>query len=207
METWDSHKRTTLKGVSEDQLPVNEPMEESEDPDGEHAQHSGNPVEEGDLIDKEGGDENEEPLRPAQSTEESLAPHEEAEYEEPKSNVEYLSESDEEEDDLDDVSPALDNEGEVHSSGYNLRKRKTINYGETRNYKTTATVLYQHGKVSEMSDEFIKRLDEEKPLEPKDMFKRCVGICMNQISAKTGVKKHCEEAVSAILRNLDNWKT
>ena len=48
----------------------------------------------------------------------------------------------------------------------------------------------------------MKRLDEEKPLEPKDMFKRCVGICMNQMSAKAGIKKHGEEAVSAILKEF-----
>ena len=61
-----------------------------------------------------------------------------------------------------------------------------------------------------MSDEFLKRLDEEKPLEPKDMFKRCVGICMNQMSAKAGIKKHGEEAVSAILKEfgqLEHMKT
>ena len=61
-----------------------------------------------------------------------------------------------------------------------------------------------------MSGEFIKRLDEEKPLEPKDMFKRCVGICMNQMSGKAGIKKHGEEAVSAILKEfgqLEHMKT
>ena len=81
-------------------------------------------------------------------------------------NVEHPLGSNEEErdeeDDLDDDSPALDNEGKVHSSGYNLRNRKVINYGETRNYKTKATVLYQHGEVSEISDEILKRLDKEK---------------------------------------------
>ena len=53
-----------------------------------------------------------------------------------------------------------------------------------------------------MSDEFIKKLEEKRPIEPKDMFKRCVGICMNQMSAKPGIKKHGEEAVSAILKEL-----
>ena len=85
---------------------------------------------------------------------------------------------------------------------YTVKKRKVINYGETRNYKTTATVLYQYGEVSRMSGEFLKRLDEERPLEPKDMFKRCVGICMNQMSAKAGIKKHGEEALSAILKEF-----
>ena len=49
-------------------------------------------------------------------------------------------------------------------------------------------MLYQYGEVSEMNNEILKRLDEEKSLEPKDMFKRCVGICMNQMSAKTGLR-------------------
>ena len=42
------------------------------------------------------------------------------------------------------------------------------------------------------------------------MFKRCVGICMNQMSAKAGIKKHGEEAVSAILKEfgkLEHMKT
>ena len=61
-----------------------------------------------------------------------------------------------------------------------------------------------------MSDEFLKRLDEERPLEPKDMFKRCVEIYMNQMSAKAGIKKHGEEVVSAILKEfgqLEHMKT
>ena len=110
----------------------------------------------------------------------------------------------------DDVSSTLDGEDKTHSSGYNLRKRKPINYGETRNYKTTATILYQHGEVSETSDRFVERLNEGKLLEPKNMFKRCVGICMNQMSAKAGIKKHGEEAVSAILKEfgqLEHMKT
>ena len=137
-----------------------------------------------------------------QSTDETLISHEEAESEGPESNEELSSVPEEEDDNPNDVSPDLDSEGEAHSSAYNLRKRKPINYGETRNYKTAATILYQYGKVSEMSDEFLKRLDEGKSLEPKDMFKRCVGICMNQMSAKAGIKKHGEEAVSAILKEF-----
>ena len=43
-----------------------------------------------------------------------------------------------EEENLEDNSPNPDDEGEVHSSGYNFRKRKPINYGEARNYKTKA---------------------------------------------------------------------
>ena len=80
-----------------------------------------------------------------------MTPHEDVEYKEPEPNEKYPSGSDEEEcgeeNDSDDASSAQDNKDGVHSSGYNLRKRKTINYGETRNYKTTATVLYQHEKV------------------------------------------------------------
>ena len=53
-----------------------------------------------------------------------------------------------------------------------------------------------------MSEAFLKGLDEGKSLEPKDMFKRCVGICMNQMSAKAGIKKDGEEAVSVILKKL-----
>ena len=106
----------------------------------------------------------------------------------------------------DDGSPALDGEDETHSSGYNLRKRKPINYGETRNYKTTATILYQHGKVSETSDRFVERLNEGKLLEPPNMFKRCVGICMNQMSAKTGIEKHGGQS-ARYSRNLDSWST
>ena len=56
----------------------------------------------------------------------------------------------------------------------------------------------------------MKRQDEEKSLEAKDMFKRCVGICMNQMSAKAGIKKHGEEAVSAMLKEfgqLEHMKT
>ena len=57
-----------------------------------------------------------------------------------------------------------------------------------------------------MNDQILKRLDEEKVLEPKDMFKRCVGICMNQMSAKAGIKKHGEEAVSAISKEFGQLK-
>ena len=57
-----------------------------------------------------------------------------------------------------------------------------------------------------MSNEFIKRLDEEKPLKPKDMFKRCVGICMNQMSAKTGIKKHGETILKEF-GQLEHMKT
>ena len=42
------------------------------------------------------------------------------------------------------------------------------------------------------------------------MFKGCVGICMNQMSAKAGIKRHGEEAVSAILKEfgqLEHTKT
>ena len=56
----------------------------------------------------------------------------------------------------------------------------------------------------------MERLNEGKLLEPKNMFKRCVGICMNQMSAKAGIKKHGEEAVSAILKEfgqLEHMKT
>ena len=61
-----------------------------------------------------------------------------------------------------------------------------------------------------MNDQILEELNEEKALEPEDMFKRCVGICMNQMSAKAGIKKHGEEAVSAILSEigqLENMKT
>ena len=63
-------------------------------------------------------------------------------------------------------------------------------------------MLYQYGEVSEMNNDILKRLDNEKSLEPKDMFKRCVGICMNQKSAKSGIKKHGEETVSTILKEF-----
>ena len=63
-------------------------------------------------------------------------------------------------------------------------------------------LLQEFLRMEPISDEILKRLDEEKPLEPKDMFKRCVGICMNQMSAKTGIKKHGEEAVSAELKEF-----
>ena len=36
----------------------------------------------------------------------------------------------------------------------------------------------------------------------KDMFKRCVGICMNQMTAKAGIKKHGEAAITAILEEF-----
>ena len=119
-----------------------------------------------------------------------------------ESEAKLDKEEHEEEDNQKHNPPTLYGEGEVHSSGYNLRKREPINYGKARKYKIKATVLYQYGGVSEMNDEILKRLDEEKVLEPKDMFKRCVGICMNQMSAKAGIKKHGEEAVSAILKEF-----
>ena len=48
----------------------------------------------------------------------------------------------------------------------------------------------------------MTKLNQEEAVEPKDMFKRCVGVCMNQMSAKAGIKKHGEEAVTAILKEL-----
>ena len=117
-------------------------MEESEDPGDEHTEQGGEPIEGGDPINEEEENEDEEPTGPAQSTDKASIPHKEAECEELKSNEEYSSGPNKEGNDPDDVSPVLDSEGEAHSSGYNLRKRKPINYGETRNYKTTATILY-----------------------------------------------------------------
>ena len=93
-------------------------------------------------------------------------------------------------------------EEETHSSGYNLRKRKEINYRESRNYNTTATVLYQHGEVTKVKENLVAKINQEEAVEPRDMFKRCVGVCMNQMSARAGIKKHGEEAVTAILKEF-----
>ena len=138
----------------EDQLSIDEHKEESEDPDDEQTEEDGEPIKGGDPINEEEENEDQEPTGPAQSTDEASIRHEEAEREEPESNEEYSSGPDEENDDPNDVSLVLNSEGEAHNIGYNLRKRKPINYGETRNHKTTATILYQYGKVAEMSDKF-----------------------------------------------------
>ena len=62
----------------------------------------------------------------------------------------------------------------AHSSGYNLRKRKEVNYREARKYKTTATILYQYGKVPKTKKEdLMASFNQEEAVKPKDMFKRC----------------------------------
>ena len=61
-----------------------------------------------------------------------MEPEESEPDEEPEAELD--KEECDEEDNLEDNPSPLDDEGEVHSSGYNLRKRKPINYGETRNY-------------------------------------------------------------------------
>ena len=71
---------------------------------------------------------------------------EEMESEREQDNTD-ANESDEEEDNRDDDPVAPREEG-AHSSGYNLRKRKEVNYREARKYNTTATVLYQYGEAS-----------------------------------------------------------
>ena len=109
-------------------------MEESEDPDDEQTEQDGEPIEGGDPINEEEENKDKNPTGLTQSTDEASISHEEAESEGPKSNEEYSSGPEEEDNDPNDVSPALDSEGETHSSGYNLKKRKPINYGETRNY-------------------------------------------------------------------------
>ena len=43
---------------------------------------------------------------------------------------------------------------------------------------------------------------EQDNLEPQDMFKRCVGVCLNQMTAKTGIKKHGQTAITAILKEF-----
>ena len=56
----------------------------------------------------------------------------------------------------------------------------------------------------------MTKIDQGKAMKPRDMFKRCVGICMNQMSAKAGIKKHGKEAVAAILKEfgqLEHMKT
>ena len=101
-------------------------------------------------------------------------------------------------------------ENGTHSSSYNLRERKKINYSETRKYNTAATVLYQYGEPSGVKENLVAALNGEKAVEPNDMFKTCVGICMNQMSAKAGIRKHGEEAVTAKLKEfgqLEHMKT
>ena len=105
------------------------------------------PIEGGDQINVAEENEDENPTESAQPTDEVLISNEEAENEGSEVDKELSSEPGGGDDNPDDVSPTLDGEGKAHSSGYNLRKRKPINYGETRNYKTTATILYQHGEV------------------------------------------------------------
>ena len=128
------------------------------------------------------------------SIEEVLISHESEEHKGSELDVEPATDSDgeecEEENNLRNNSSIPDDEDETHNSGYNFRKRKPVDYNKTRNYKTKATILYQYGKVSATNNEILKRLDEEKSLEPKEMFKRCVGICMIQMSAKADINKH-----------------
>ena len=70
----------------------------------------------------------------------------------PGQDVTDANESDEGEDSGNEDSIASAKE-ETHSSGYNLRKRKEINYRDARKYKTTATILYQYGKVPKTKKE------------------------------------------------------
>ena len=78
-------------------------MEESEGPGNEHTEQDGLPVKGRDLIDNEEENEGEEPTGPAQSTNEASISHVEPECEEPKSNEEYFSGPDKEDNDPDDL--------------------------------------------------------------------------------------------------------
>ena len=212
--TEDPHSVENIMEESEDFEPLTNETEENQDLSTEQAL----PIKERREIHNKVAHEEEsnleEPFDSLQPTDESLTELKSIKLEETTSEEESESEHTEtshvDGEELDNDSPSSDNEDEVHSSGYNLRKREPINYSEARAYKTKATVLYQHGKVSKVNDQILKKLNEEKALEPEDMFKKCVGICMNQMSAKAGIRKHGEEAVSAILKEfgqLENMKT
>ena len=85
------------------------------------------------------------------SIEEVPDAHESVEPEGSELDVEPSTNSDgkecEDEDNPKNNFPIPDDEDETHNSGYNLRKRKPVDYNKTRNYKTKATILYQYGKV------------------------------------------------------------
>ena len=139
------------------------------------------------MNDRNKQDKDQETHNPGQDLEDTISLPKEMGSNDPEPITTEASGSNDEESVQDDETSVPGNEKEVHSSGYNLRKRKDIDYSETRKYNTTATVLYQYGKLSEVKGNLITKLDQGEALEPRDMFKRCVGICMNQMSAKAGI--------------------
>ena len=83
---------------------------------------------------------------------------------------------------------------------YNLRKREPINYDDTKRYK--ARVLYQNGLVLEDNRKILEENLNKDNHKTKDMFKRCLGICINKMTAKADIKKHGEAAITAILKEF-----
>ena len=154
--------------INEDSQLTSEIVEENEDPDVEQMQQSKERIEDNGPITHEEEDQSEEPFDPLQSTDKGSISQEDMEPDksEPgeESETKLDKEEHDEEDNLKDSPPTPNDEDELHSSGYKLRKREPINYGKARRYKTKAAVSYQYGEVSKVNDQILKTLDEEKVL-------------------------------------------
>ena len=102
-------------------------------------------------------------------------------------------------------------EGVNSDARYNLRKRKQINYDDVK--RRSARTLYQHGTLVADTEEALEELLEynhlntntniQKPgMTRAGMYKECVGICMTQMTAKAGIRKHGQDAIMAILKEF-----
>ena len=170
---------THNEGTNEESPQPGEPMDEDQDTQHEDMERSEPMIDEQDQDVKLDEDKIKDIDEHTQDTEEISTPIGETGEDEQEPVPADTLEPDEEENNQDDDCRVPDEEEGTHSSGYNLRERKKINYSETRKYNTTATVLYQYGEFSGIKENLVANLNGEKVVEPNDMFKRCVGICMN----------------------------
>ena len=141
-------------------------MNENTVPHSEHTGWSEPIIDNDNTNDRDKEDKDEETHNPDQDLEDTISLSKEMGSNAPEPITTAASESDDEESAQDDKTSVPGSEKEVHSSGYNLRKRKDIDYSETRKYNTTATVLYQYGKLSEVKENLITKLNQREALEP-----------------------------------------
>ena len=74
-----------------------------------------------------------------------------------------------------------------------------INYDDTKRQSSGALPKWSSIREEQKNLEEILNQDNHKT---QDMFKRCAGVCMNQMTAKAGIKKHGQTAITAILKDF-----
>ena len=161
---------TPIEENYEEATRAEEPVREEQDTQDDCSEQS-EPEDDGGTPNVEvDGDENGEIDRATQDTDDLPPSTEEITESRLEQDIIDVTESDDEENSQGGDPDAPVEEEETHSSGYNLRKRKEINYRESRRYNTTATVLYQHGEVTKVKENLVAKINQEEALEPRDIF-------------------------------------